>query len=90
MLNKECEYNDLRWMSLEPVIQSEVSQKEKNKYHILMHIYGILENGAGEPLHREEAETQTQGPVMWTQPWKERLEGTERLALTYLHVLLKE
>ena len=38
---KECEYNDLRWMSPEPVIQSEVSQKEKNKYHILMHIYGI-------------------------------------------------
>ena len=32
----------LRWMNLEPVIQSEVaSQKEKNKYHILTHIYGI-------------------------------------------------
>ena len=31
----------MRWMNLEPVIQSEVSQKEKNKYHILMHIYGI-------------------------------------------------
>ena len=29
------------WMDLESVIQSEVSQKEKNKYHILMHIYGI-------------------------------------------------
>ena len=29
------------WMNLEPFIQSEVSQKEKNKYHILMHIYGI-------------------------------------------------
>ena len=31
----------MRWMDLEPVIQSEVSQKEKNKYCILMHIYGI-------------------------------------------------
>ena len=31
----------MRWMNLEPVIQSEVSQKEKEKYHILMHIYGI-------------------------------------------------
>ena len=31
----------MRWMNLEPSIQSEVSQKEKNKYHILMHIYGI-------------------------------------------------
>ena len=30
-----------RWMDLEPVIQSEVSQKEKNKYHMLTHIYGI-------------------------------------------------
>ena len=31
----------MRWMSLEPVTQSEVSQKEKDKYHILTHIYGI-------------------------------------------------
>ena len=31
----------MRWMNLEPIIQSEVSQKEKDKYHILMHIYRI-------------------------------------------------
>ena len=31
----------MRWMNLEPTIQSEVSQKEKDKYHILMHIHGI-------------------------------------------------
>ena len=31
----------MRWMNLEPIIQSEVSQKEKDKYCILMHIYGI-------------------------------------------------
>ena len=31
----------MRWMNLEPITQSEVSQKEKGKYHILMHIYGI-------------------------------------------------
>ena len=29
----------MRWMKLEPIIQSEVSQKEKDKYCILMHIY---------------------------------------------------
>ena len=29
------------WMDLETVIQSEVSQKEKNKYSMLTHIYGI-------------------------------------------------
>ena len=31
----------LRWMNLEPVIKSELSQKEKNKYHVLKHMYGI-------------------------------------------------
>ena len=31
----------MKWMNLEPIIQSEVSQKEKNKYCILTHIYGI-------------------------------------------------
>ena len=29
------------WMKLEPIIQSEISQKEKHQYSILMHIYGI-------------------------------------------------
>ena len=31
----------MRCMNLKPVIQGEVSQKKKNKYHILMHAYGI-------------------------------------------------
>ena len=31
----------MRWMNLEPIIQSEVSQKQKGKYHILKHIYRI-------------------------------------------------
>ena len=31
----------VRWMGLEPIIQSEVSQKEKHHYSILTHIYGI-------------------------------------------------
>ena len=31
----------MRWMKLEPIIHSEVSQKEKDKHCILMHIYGI-------------------------------------------------
>ena len=31
----------MRLMKLEPIIQSEVSQKEKHQYSILMHIYGI-------------------------------------------------
>ena len=31
----------MRWMNLETIIQSEVSQKEKDKYRILTHIYRI-------------------------------------------------
>ena len=37
----EMELFVVRWMELESVIQREVSQKEKNKYHMLTHIYGI-------------------------------------------------
>ena len=31
----------MRWMNIDPIIQSEVSEKEKDKYRILIHIYGI-------------------------------------------------
>ena len=31
----------MRWMKLEPIIQSEVGQKDKDQYNILTHIYGI-------------------------------------------------
>ena len=31
----------MKWMNLEPIIQSEMSQKEKDKYSILMYIYRI-------------------------------------------------
>ena len=31
----------MRWMNLDPVIHSKVSQKEKDKYHILTHVYRI-------------------------------------------------
>ena len=31
----------MRWMDIESVIQSEVSRKGKNKYHMLRYIYGI-------------------------------------------------
>ena len=37
----ETELLVVRWRDLESVIQSEVRQKEKNKYHLLIHIYGI-------------------------------------------------
>ena len=31
----------IRWMNLEPIIECEVSHKEKNKYCILTHTYAI-------------------------------------------------
>ena len=37
----ETELFVVRWMDLETVIQSEVSQKEKNKFLMVTHIYGI-------------------------------------------------
>ena len=53
-------------MDLETVIQSEVSQKEKNKYRILTHVRGIQKNGTDEPICKAEIETQTQRINIWT------------------------
>ena len=39
--SNEIELFVVRWIDLESVIQSEVSEKEKNKYHMLTYIYGI-------------------------------------------------
>ena len=50
----------MKWMELESVIQSEVSQKEKNKYSMLIHIYGIRKkNGYEEPSGNMGIKTQT-------------------------------
>ena len=42
----------MRWMNVEPIIQREVSQKEKYKYCILMHIHGIYKDGFDEFIFR--------------------------------------
>ena len=47
----------MRWMNLETVTQSEVSQKEKDKYCMLMHIYGIKKDGTNSPMYRAVKET---------------------------------
>ena len=46
----------MRWMKLVPIIQSEVSQKEKHQYSILMHVYGIQEDG-NNPICKTAKET---------------------------------
>ena len=44
----------MRWMNLELIIQSEVSQKEKDKYCMLMHIYGVWKDGPDKPVCSKE------------------------------------
>ena len=48
----------MRWMKLEAIIQSEVSQKENRQYNILMHIYGIYKDGNDDPIGKIAKETQ--------------------------------
>ena len=50
------------WMDLETVIQSEISQKVKNKYHVNKH---MLKNGTGGPICKAEMETQTAKTNVW-------------------------
>ena len=40
----------MRWIKLEPIIQSKVSQKEKHQYSILTYIHGILKDGNDNPI----------------------------------------
>ena len=49
----------MRKINPEPIIQSEVSQKEKDKYCTLMHIYGIQKDSIDDPIYRAGQETQT-------------------------------
>ena len=53
-------------MKLEPIIQSEVSQKDKHQYSILMHIYGIYKDGNNNPICKTEKETQMYRTDFWT------------------------
>ena len=48
----------MRWMKLEAIIQSEVSQKENHQYSILTHIYGIYKDGNDDPIGETAKETQ--------------------------------
>ena len=45
-------------MKLEPIIQREVSQKEKHQYNILMQIYGIYKDGNNDPICKKAKEAQ--------------------------------
>ena len=51
-------------MNLKPIIQSKLSQKEKDKYRILTHIHGIEKNGTEELIGRAAMEKQTENRLM--------------------------
>ena len=53
-------------MKLEPIIQSEVSQKVKDHYSILTHTYGISKDGNNNPICKAEKETEMYRTDFWT------------------------
>ena len=73
---------------LEPIIQSEVSQKVKDKYHILMPIYRIQKDGTDEFICKVTMEKQTENKLMHMGRGEERvrcMEGvTWKLTLSYV------
>ena len=77
----------MRWMKLEPIIQSEVSQKEKHQYSILTHIYGIQKDGNDNPVYETAKETQIYRTVFWTlgdgKGWRIQENGIERCIISY-------
>ena len=48
----------MRWMNLEPIIQSEVSQKDQHQHSILTHIYGIQKDNNDDIICKAAKETQ--------------------------------
>ena len=56
----------MRWMKLEPVIQSEVSQKDKHQYSTLTHICGIQKDCNDNPICKAEKEAQIYKTDFWT------------------------
>ena len=55
----------MRWVNLEPIIQSEVSQKEKEKYRIQMGTYRIKKYGTKEFTCRAKMKKQTSKTDLW-------------------------
>ena len=53
-------------MKLEPIIQTEVGQKEKHQYSMLTHIYGVWRDGNNGPVWETAGETQMYRAVFWT------------------------
>ena len=77
----------MRWMKLEPIIQTEVSQKDKDQHSILTHIYGIQKDGYDNPICKTEKESQMYRTDFWTLWEKARVGCFERTALKHVYYL---
>ena len=74
-------------IKLEPIIQSEVSQKVEDHYSILMHIYGILKDVNDNPICKTEKETPMYRTDFWI-PWeKARVGCFKRTASKHVYYL---
>ena len=77
----------MRWMKLDPIIQSEVSQKDKGQHSKLTHIYGILKDGNDNPICKTEKETQMYRSDFWTLWEKARVGCFKRTASKHVYYL---
>ena len=75
----------MRWMKLEPILQSEVSQKDKDQCSTLTHIYGILKDSNDNLIRKTEKETQMYRTDIWTLWKKARVGCSERIALKQVY-----
>ena len=69
----------MRWMNLEPIIQSEVSQKEKDKYHILTHIQNVEKWYLKIYLQGSNGETDMENRLVDMGKGEERVRCMERV-----------
>ena len=79
----------MRWIKLEPIIQS-VSQKDKEHYSILTHIYGIQKDVNDNPICKTEKETQMYRTDFWTLWEKARVGCFERIASKHKTYLIEQ
>ena len=77
----------MRWMKLEPIIQNEVSQKDKDLYSMLTHIYGIYKDSNANPICKTEKETQMYGTDFCTLWEKVRVGCFKRTASKHVYYL---
>ena len=79
-------------MDLEIIILSEVSQTEKDKYHMISFIYGILKNNTNELIYKTETDSQRWKTNLWLpkgkggEGWINEEYGINRYTLVYIIV----